>query len=264
MNCVFICVFNNPNYVNMLYLLLDSIYRYGLLDKDGLFEILIYTSSRFASMIKQSPFYKKGLIRFEINDTYSSVEKACKARLDLFDLLVAKPNKEENKYNYNKILYLDTDIIVKGDLNLIFDVCVEDKLYALEEGSIFDGSDFWGKTLFLNAGDLELYTNKSDATAFSTGILLFHNSDKMKCFFSDVKQDMVVRPLKFYCQDQPYVVYNAFKYGLYDNLLLKKIAVNNDCDVYSDKIIHHFPGDPGMHQNKMTHMLRFLSRLNTI
>jgi len=207
-------------------------------------------------MIKQSPFYKKGLIRFEINDTYSSIEKACKARLDLFDLLVTT--------TYNKILYLDTDIIVKGDLNLIFDVCVEDKLYALEEGSIFDGSDFWGKTLFLNAGDLDVYTNKSNATAFSSGILLFHNSDKMKYFFSDVKQDMIARPLKFYCQDQPYVVYNAFKYGLYDNQQLKPFVVNNDYDVYSSKIIHHFPGDPGMHQNKMTHMLRFLSGLNTI
>lgn len=183
MNCVFICVFNNPNYVNMLYLLLDSIYKYGLLDK-GAFEILIYTSTKFMDIIKKSPFYKEELIRFEVNDGYSSVEKACKARLDLFDLLVDTKNNGNkyngNKYNYNKILYLDTDIIVKGNIQTIFDVCVEDKLYVLEEGSIDSDSDFWGKTLFENAGDLDPYGNN---TAFNTGIMLFNNCDKMKCFF---------------------------------------------------------------------------------
>jgi len=255
MNCVFICVFNNPNYVNMLYLLLDSIYKY-----DHLFEILIYTSSQFSSMIKRSPFYKEGIIRFEINDTYSSVEKACKARLDLFDLLVDTKHNE-NKYNYNKILYLDTDIIVKGNIQTIFDVCIEDKLYVLEEGSIDSDSDFWGKTLFENAGDLELYGN---STAFSTGIMLFNNCDKMKCFFSDVKQDFKKRPFHFYCQDQPYIVYNAFKYDLYDNRVLNAFVVNNDHDIKSSKIIHHFPGDPGWHQNKMAHMMRFLSGLKNM
>ena len=274
MNCVFICVFNNPNYVNMLYLLLDSIYSYGLLNK-GLFEILIYTSSKFMDIIKKSPFYKEGLIRFEINDGYGSIEKACKARLDLFDLLVDTMNNE-NKYNYNKILYLDTDIIVKGNIQTIFDVCVEDKLYVLEEGSISSDNDFWGKSLFLTAGDLELYSNSycngngnsygngnAFSTAFSTGIMLFNNSDKMKCFFSEVKQDFKKRPFTFYCQDQPYIVYNAFKYALYDNQALKPFVVNNDHDVYSSKIIHHFPGDPGRHQNKMAHMIRFLSGLKT-
>ena len=266
MNCVFICVFNNPNYVNMLYLLLDSIYTYGLLDK-GLFEILIYTSSKFMDIIKKSPFYKGELIRFEVIDGYASVEKACKARLDLFDLLVDTTNNGNkyngNKYNYNKILYLDTDIIVKGNIQTIFDVCVEDKLYVLEEGSIDSDSDFWGKTLFENAGDLDLYSNGT-STAFSTGIMLFNNSDKMKCFFSDVKQDFIKRPFTFYCHDQPYIVYNAFKYALYDNQVLKAFVVNNDHDINSGKIIHHFPGDPGWHQNKMAHMIRFLSGLKNM
>jgi len=260
MNCIFICIFNNPNYVNMLYLLLDSIYSNN--DSKNLvnrmyFEILIYTSSRFMNMIKRSPFYKEGVCRFEINDTYVSVEKACKARLDLFDLLVTgKSNCQKNLYQ--KILYLDTDIIVKGDLKAVFDLCIQDQLYVLEEGSIDSDSDFWGKRLFVSSGDLELYTNK---TAFSSGIMLFNNSDKMKDFFSAVKRDMISRPFKFYCQDQPYIVYNAFKYGLYDNQVLKQFVVNNDLNIHSDKIIHHFPGDPGMHQHKLAHMLQFLSGL---
>jgi len=213
-------------------------------------------------MIKRSPFYKTGVCRIEINDTYDTIEKACKARLDLFDLLV----EDKYKDKYNRILYLDTDIIVKGDLQNIFDLCIQDKLYVLEEGTIASDSDFWGKSLFVDAGDLEVYTNKGTAfsTAFSSGILLFNNSEKMKNFFSAVKQDIITRPFRFYCQDQPYIVYNAFKYDLYDNQLLKGVAVNNDLNICSDKIIHHFPGDPGMHQHKITHMMQFLLGLKKL
>jgi len=239
MNCIFICLFNNPHYINMLYLLLDSIH----LSNDSYTEILIYTSTKFMNIIKQSPFFRKGLICFEINDTYGSVEKACKARLDLFELASVQ--------KYNKILYLDTDIIVKGDLNSVFDVCQKDQLYALEEGSIMDDSDFWGASLFPK--DLNAFSS----TAFSSGILLFNNSKKMKTFFRNVKQDMINRPFKFYCHDQPYIVYNAFKYDLYDNQLLKEFVVNNDHDINSSKIIHHFPGDPGMHRDKLKHMFAF-------
>lgn len=179
----------------MLYILLDSIHSYGLKEEDNCIEILIYTSTKFMNMIKQSPFYKD-FIYFEINDTYGSVEKACKARLDLFSL--------QSLRKYIKILYLDTDIIVKGDLQNIFDLCLKDQLYVLEEGSIASDSDFWGKTLFVNAGDLELYTNNN---AFSSGIMLFNNCEKIKELFSCIKEDIIKRPFTFYCHDQPYIVY---------------------------------------------------------
>ena len=242
----------------MVFILLESIYNYGLKNDQSCTEILIYTSTKFMDIIKQSPFYRKDLICFEINDTYGSVEKACKARLDLFSL--------QSIHKYSKILYLDTDIIVKGDLQNIFDLCIRDKLYVLEEGSISSDTDFWGKTLFLNAGDLDLYTNKPYAfsTAFSSGILLFNNCDKIKELFLNIRNDILKRPFKFYCHDQPYIVYNAFKYDLYDNQILKQFVVNNDPNFCSDKIIHHFPGDPGMHRDKLKHMFAFLSGLKQL
>lgn len=253
MNCVFICVFNNIHYINMLFLLLDSIYNYGLLNS-SFTEILIYCSTKFMRIIKQSPFYKNliQLIHFETNDTCGSIEKACWSRLDLFDLSIQK---------YSKILYLDTDIIIKGDLNLVFDLCQKDKLYALEEGSINCDTDFWGKTLFLNAGDLDIYTNNAFSSAFSSGVLLFNNCQVLRELFLNIRNDFLKRPFKFYCHDQPYIVYNAFKYDLYDNQVLKEFVVNNDHNIKSNKIIHHFPGDPGMHQHKLTHMFAFLSGL---
>jgi hypothetical protein len=42
------------------------------------------------------------------------------------------------------------------------------------------------------------------------------------------------------------------------NQILKKYAVNGDENVRSDKVIHHFPGGPGVYATKLEIMERFL------
>jgi lipopolysaccharide biosynthesis glycosyltransferase len=128
----------------MFYLLLESLITYGIKDH---IEVFVYTSTRFMNLIKnkfQTLQNSNIKLQFEINDTYTSVDSACKARLDLFDL--------ESTKKYDKILYLDTDIIVKSNLRPVFDLCVNDMLYVLGEGAIDDPHDYWGKTLFIRFG----------------------------------------------------------------------------------------------------------------
>jgi hypothetical protein len=203
----------------------------------------VYTSSAFRALIQQ---HTDQPIIFEINDSYNTVDAACKARLDLFSLSATA--------NYEKILYLDTDIIVKGDLNPLWSVCTEDILYVLEEGTIDSDTDFWGKTLFGN----QIY-NYQDKTAFTSGILLFKNCEKIRTLFQHIQADIIKRPHNFVCFDQPYIVYNAFKYKLYNNQDLKAFAVNNDHAIHSQKIIHHFPGE---YETKIMVMRKFLNKLN--
>ena len=52
MNCIFICVFNQEKYIDMFYLLLESILLYGHLDYNT--NILVYTSTKFMNIIKQN------------------------------------------------------------------------------------------------------------------------------------------------------------------------------------------------------------------
>jgi predicted O-methyltransferase YrrM len=233
----------------MFYLFLESLLIYGNLDDKT--QLLVYTSTPFMNKIKQSQFYCDKMI-FEINDTYDTVNKACRARLDLFQF--------QSITKYNKILYLDTDIIVKNDINKIFDVCNEDILYVLEEGLLTWYDDFYGgKTLF---GD-EI-NNYQDITAFTSGILLFNNCEKMKFLFEKINEDIVNRPHDFGCHDQPYFVYNAFKYNLYDNKALKIYAANNDYHTDTDIIIHHFPMGAGDYKLKMNNMSLFLYNIKDI
>jgi predicted O-methyltransferase YrrM len=198
--------------------------------------------------MKQSHLYNENKIKFEINDTYNNLDSACKARLDLFNL----PSVTQ----YDKILYLDTDILVKDDINKVFDVCTEDTMYVLEEGWIDHSHDYWGNTLF---GD-EI-NNYDDKTAFTSGILLLNNCEKMHFLFNKIKEDIINRPYYFTCYDQPYIIYNAFKYNLYNNKVLKSLVVNSDSNIHSDKVIHHFPGGPGVYHNKIDAMTIFLNSI---
>jgi predicted O-methyltransferase YrrM len=249
MNCIFICIFNQEKYIDMFYLCLESIFIYGNLDKNT--KILIYTSSKFMNIIKQSHLFNDEIIKFEINDNYDTIDKSCKARLDLFNFV----------FNYEKILYLDTDIIIKDDINKVFYLCQENYLYTLEEGDIKDDNDYWGKSLF--GEEINNYNdNDNDTTAFSSGILLFKNCEEIKQLFEKINEDMINRHHFF--NDQPFIIYNAFKYNLYNNKILKSIAINNDCFLYGNKIIHHFPGIPGNYEYKINFMNVFLNSLKDI
>jgi len=249
-NCIFICVFNQEKYVDMFFLLLESIFMYGNLDNNT--DIVVYTCTSFMNTIKRSHLFNNEKFVFEINDSYNDIDSACKSRLDLFDL--------KSIINYNKILYLDTDIVVKDDINKVFDVVKEDVLYVLEEGEINSDTDFWGKTLFGKE-----INNYGDKTAFTSGIMAFNNCEKIKDLFNKINEDIINRPYNFSCYDQPYIVYNAFKYNLYNNKVFKSFVVNNDNNIYSDKVIHHFPGGPGVYEHKIYAMTSFLNniKLNT-
>jgi predicted O-methyltransferase YrrM len=229
----------------MFYILLESIFIYGNLDENT--HILVYTSTSFMNMIKKSHLFNEK-VKFEINDTYNDIDKACKSRLDVFNL--------SSINNYDKILYLDTDVLIKDDINKVFEVCKEDILYVLEEAEIDSNTDYWGKTLFGNE-----INNYKDKTAFTSGILLFNNCEKIKDLFNKIKADIINRPHDFACYDQPYIVYNAFKYNLYNNKMLKSHVVNNDNNIHSNKVIHHYPGGPGVYQHKIIAMTIFLNSI---
>jgi hypothetical protein len=242
MDCIFICVFTNPKFLELLNILLESIYTYGNYTQD----ILIYTTTVFAGSIQLSTFMRPN-IRFEICNTYDTIEKACFARLDLFSLASVS--------QYSRILYLDSDIVVKAPLSRVFDCATEDILYAVEEG-VVGWSDHWGQTLFT-----ETEHNLLDSKGFNSGVLLFNNCDAIRTLFEEINADRIARPMKLNCPDQAYIVYHAVRRGVYDTQRLKTVSVNNDMNEYSNKVIHHFPGGPGTTQHKLPKMKLFLQAL---
>jgi len=157
----------------------------------------------------------------------------------------------ENINHYNKILYLDTDILITNNLKNIFNFNIENKLYVLKENATTDGP-YWGIELFGN--------NNPKASAFTSGILLFNNHESIKNLFSDITNHInyninnkLVLPQ---CLDQAFIVYHCVIKNMYNNEKLIGMVVNNPKNL-DKQIISHFPGGVGHYQSKIDKMTLF-------
>lgn len=254
-NCIFVTVGYQEKYVDMLYLLLESLYLYGNLKNDV--DILIYTSSIFKQKIQNSK-YNSDKLQFEIKENVTNVDKACKMRLDIFKL--------ESIKKYEKILYVDTDILIKNDINILFNLCTDDVLYAGKESKINKyctniNGDYHGNTLF-SKEEME----KFDGTdSFSSGIMLFKNCEAMKMLFEKINDDASKRHHPFF--DQPFIVYNTLIFGKYDLKSISKYIKFGQTDENKKDgcVVCHYCGGVGEHGHKLNIMrtaLDYLKRKN--
>jgi hypothetical protein len=234
-------------------------------------DLLIITSPEFRPIIyeKLAEYTcAKENIKYHLLDINSLFDAGC-ARLHIFtydyiDL-------------YDKILYLDVDIIIGGPIHPVFDQSNHenrDLIYVLEEGNI--GDELWGGDLFskddlFRKGDLfrDINSGLYDKTepAFTSGIIFFYNNSSIRQFFSDVLNhisEWVKQGNKIpVTLDQPFIIYNAFIQNKYNNQWMKTYAINNPPDITDIKPINHFPGEPGLYSSKYEKMMAFWKRANS-
>ena len=171
--------------------------------------------------------------------TVTNTFQAGAARLDILDYAKLK--------YYDKVLYLDTDTLITGDLGEIWKLPTQSHFHALCEGSITHSN--WGKEFFTPSD----YARYRDHTAFSTGVLLFSPHPWMYDFFQTCKQmirdyvespDFVEYP---YCLEQPFIVYNSFQRGIIDNKkMIGLVCFNPHPHMVSESLaVAHFMGGPG-------------------
>ena len=153
---------------------------------------------------------------------------------------------------YNKILYLDCDILVTNSINNILDFQLENKLYALQE---YNQTIIWGSQFF---------DKNPNCSAFTSGILLFNNNIIIKDLFSQILlhiDNHITSNLPIpICLDQPFIVYHAVKNNLYDNQKLINIVINNPNN-FNNETISHFPGGPGNYESKIVKMTNYIKNM---
>jgi len=256
-NLIYMCVFVNPNYVNLLRLLLTSIKLYAKVDFTTT-DILIFTDETLKPSIEQIAVELDLPLKYTILKINTKWEAAC-SRLQIF--------QSEHIHNYDKILYLDTDILLHKDVNTIFNFDLrEDKLYAMSEGQL--GSYYWGAQFFNFPQRQQLSSwcdSKIDeySPGFCSGVLLFRNTLSMRDLFTKINdhifQHIIVekKPIPDYW-DQPFIVFQAINENKCDNTLLNKYVVNNKYFVQENEcIIYHFPCGPGWYELKIEKMSQF-------
>jgi FkbM family methyltransferase len=205
-NLIYLGVFFNKDYIELLRIFLVTAKLYSSLDS---IDFLVFTSHDFAPEI-QALSKLVGIPLQMKFFSFNSVHEASCARLFIFDY--------ENAMAYDKIMYLDTDIIVQGDLMNIFNEPMEDKIYAMKEGTI--EHEIHGGWWF------DFSTIEKNTVAMNGGILLFKASETMKQIFNDINSH--IHEIKTtgkrmpQCADQPFVNYHFIKANKYDNKMLEK------------------------------------------
>ena len=184
---IYSCVFFNEKYVELLRLLLKSYKLFGSPDESV--DYLVICNPSFIGNVQK--VYDEVLIDGEnMGLDLTTKFEAGFSRLFIFDY----PDISQ----YDKILYLDCDILVTNNLNGILGFELEDKLYALKRTY---KSSILGQQFFSNSVVKE---------AFSSGILLFKNVDIMNLFktildhISHHVQNKLPIPD---CLDQPFIVF---------------------------------------------------------
>lgn len=175
----------------------------------------------------------------------------------------------EHIMTYDKILYLDTDIVIQGDLMNLFNETIEDKIYGLKEGTI--EHEIHGGWWF------DFSTIDKNTIGINSGILLFKPTETMKTIFTETLNhvDELKNKTMPQCADQPFVNYHFIKASKYDVQLIDK-----HCLIYcidpppppsqpTSVVICHFVWPIGNAKHKMgrmkphvTHILKHFKEIS--
>ncbi len=242
---VYLCVFGREDYRFLAALLLVSILDHN---RPAGFHVLIHCDARFEDFLRD-------LLRdLGVDGTVVAAKDASRngtfaawARYDLFRIFDPQP--------YEAILYLDTDILVTGDLSPVFERLAarpERPVVAFNEyGETLGRRDhpFYGYHLFREAGLLDAWR---DAAVFSSGVLCFRPTEEVRALFDDMKalrdetQAGALGQVAGHQFDQPYMNFLGLTRGLVEADGLDGLVANNpDAAAPRLPLIAHFPGSVG-------------------
>ena len=249
MNLIYMCVFYNEKYIRLLELLFLSLRMYS-----SPCDILILTSDDFKEKIETLSSHLQLPCKIHCIPWNSIFEAAC-ARLHVFDWSGIDA--------YTKILYLDTDIIIRRDLTKIFDYTLENKLYGLASATL-ESPQFGGQ--FFNWATCGL-DNRTPGV--NSGTLLFQNCPEIRSLFNRINihiKEHVAAGLKIPAvMDQPFINYHAFMSKLCDtNLLMPHVSLYEDNATVTNEhtaSICHFAFPIGNFEHKHHRMSHFFQNL---
>ena len=235
-------MFGKESYLELVKLLATSIHLFSHPNID--IDFLIITENKFIDDIK-SIFEDLNLnVNFMIMNL-DNLNYALSSRFLIYNY--------EKINDYNKIVYVDIDILITNNLSILFNLVLENKIYVLREGILSD--PFYGKEYF----DFTKVDPKTPA--FSSGIILFNNCNEVKNLFNEINifvEDNIKNNGTHSCAyDQAILNYFAITKNIYDNKLLNYYAVNNPAS-FNTYVINHFPGGVGSFERKYDLMKHFI------
>ena len=180
------------SYIALLELSLKSLITYK---QNKTFDLLLILDESTLNLLKTVKQLDEFVWDYYLVPSPADGVEASKLKVNIFDY--------PNIYNYDKILYLDADIICKGNITNIFDYDSQDKLEVVEAPIMT-----WSTTVFPNiiksatlSHSLSFFTEKdkvyilkNNPSVFNAGQFYFKNTEQMKEHFNNIKWLMGVWP----------------------------------------------------------------------
>jgi hypothetical protein len=248
-NLIYMGVFYNEKYIRLLELLFLSLRVYS-----RPVDILVLTSDTFKEKI-QALSSSVGLACHIHCLPCSTIFEAACARLHVFEW----PGIDA----YEKILYLDTDIIIRRDLSKIFEYSLEKKLYGIASGTL-ESPQFGGQFFDWSSCGID-----HTRPGVNSGTLLFANCSEIRGLFGriniHIRNHLAAGKQIPIVMDQPFINYHAFMSHICNTDVLK-----DDVSLYEDQAtvendhtasICHFSFPIGNFEHKYRRMSYFFQNL---
>ena len=247
------------NYTTLLEQLLRSIATYSKID----FDILIITDINGSKLIKAKDIIKKFNCYFYIVDTPEDGVAASMTKTLIFNY-----NRIDE---YNKILFLDADMVCTKNIQEIFDIELTNKLQVVEAFVLRLSVTDRLKTLFYknkedNIRSLystlafytlrqEEYIKKNNPGSFNCGHFLFQNTKQMRVHFENVNWLINNWPGKYFFEqsfmNQYFVLNGLSTVGEFNNKVEYVTFLAGTLNVQANEKRHkdehvllHFAGQP--------------------
>jgi hypothetical protein len=236
-NLVYFSVYFDKGYVELMNNSLMSIIKHSTTD----FDVLIITDESTRKLISRQPFTQLIQPKYHITPTPADGVEASKNKTLIYDF--------KDVDAYDKILFLDCDVVAVGDVATVFDVCeLHNRLYTARGVNI----DYHHHRSFHHGFDVvkQSFINEMAAARqypFNAGQFMFRNSNIMREHFKNLNWFMRVWPGEYFFE-QAFMCYYFCKAKITDDALNNKLALISTVveNSYSlrGKTLLHFTAPP--------------------
>jgi lipopolysaccharide biosynthesis glycosyltransferase len=221
------------------------------------FDVLIITDEATQQLINRQPFTKHITPKYHITSTPIDGVEASKNKTLIYDYVDVDA--------YDKILFLDCDIVAVGDIASVFDVCVDhNKLYTARginmafhhHRSFHHGFDVVKQSFIDEMTDARQYP-------FNAGQFMLRNSNIMRKHFNNLNWFMRAWSGEYFFE-QAFMCYYFCKAKITDDALNSKLAlistvVENSYSLQG-KVLLHFTAPPLDATTKINFINNFITK----
>lgn len=197
---------------NLVYYSVGIDKAYCELLKISVSKLDVFNLNQDVLIITDLKYYEENLKNYERpNVKYLFIENNTPNDVAFNRLQIFKTDLSE----YENLMYMDVDVWANINLERIFSLCVDNKLYAAVEDYNFQNHYREPFSLGNYTSDDILFFEEEKIHTFNSGLMMFKNSRTMKYHFDDVLSLRELYP-KNQFTEQPYINYYFNRHNLVD------------------------------------------------